>query len=267
MAVPVNSTPSWMNRVGGKYTLRDSILGHFPPPDEIHTYVEPFCGSCKVFLRNTWKYPVEVLNDNDQRVFDLLWTVQKITIDDVQKMDYTPDKELFYSLLKSAPCTAPDLFYKLSYTNIGSYGNSWVSMGSYGNSCGNLASLERYGPRIIRDIPVIQERLKGVHVCNYDYEHVLDKYNHPDSFVYADPPYYNLNNTFYRACKDDDFGHVRLFKCLSKFKGRWLMTYNDHPFIRELYTEYTINVLYSKFSFGRNGPSMKPTLLISNYLK
>ena len=61
--------------------------------------------------------------------------------------------------------------------------------------------------------------------------------------------------------------HIRLFKTLSEIKGKFLLSYNDCEFIKELYKDYTIversraNSLAHRYNPG----SEFRELLIANY--
>lgn len=53
-------------------------------------------------------------------------------------------------------------------------------------------------------------------------------------FYYCDPPYYEKGTELYQfAFKDSD--HRRLRGLLRQSAGQWMVSYDDHPFIRDLY--------------------------------
>ena len=63
---------------------------------------------------------------------------------------------------------------------------------------------------------------------------------HTDKMLYLDPPYvekehyYGLNKT------DRSFDHERLRDCLKEYDGPWILSYGDHPVVRELYKDFLI---------------------------
>lgn len=77
------------------------------------------------------------------------------------------------------------------------------------------------------------------------FENVIPRHN--DDFLFLDPPYYlgedskmfkgiYPNSNF--AIHHNTFDHICLFELLKKHKAGFFMTYNDCPFIRELYKDY-----------------------------
>lgn len=57
----------------------------------------------------------------------------------------------------------------------------------------------------------------------------------PTTFVYLDPPYFEKGGQLYKHPMDDA-DHVRLAMQLRATKAVWVLSYDDHPRIRELYS-------------------------------
>ena len=81
--------------------------------------------------------------------------------------------------------------------------------------------------------------------------------DHPqtdDTFVYADPPYY-ISTYIYGKDGDmhEEFNHERFANELKK-RSDWTLSYNDCPYIRELYSDCKIESV--KWSYGM---SIKPS--------
>ena len=74
-------------------------------------------------------------------------------------------------------------------------------------------------------------------VGNADFEDSLN--NHSEIFAYCDPPYPSdkKNFTLYDKEKTHLFDHERLARVLHQRNGNWLLSYNDHPLIHELYPQ------------------------------
>lgn len=56
----------------------------------------------------------------------------------------------------------------------------------------------------------------------------------PETFIYLDPPYYEKGPQLYKYSMDDA-AHARLADRLMSLNCRWLLSYDDHPRVRELY--------------------------------
>jgi DNA adenine methylase len=54
-------------------------------------------------------------------------------------------------------------------------------------------------------------------------------------FVYADPPYVKAGPQLYRHALDT-MDHARLADCLKSCRAAWVLSYDDHPLVRELYS-------------------------------
>lgn len=93
---------------------------------------------------------------------------------------------------------------------------------------------------IWRDFPLIQcaaRRLGRVVIDCRDFQDVIRQYDSPTSFFYCDPPYY-MTESYYKNVGEKGFtvqDHVRLRDTLLDIDGKFLLSYNDDPYIRSLY--------------------------------
>jgi DNA adenine methylase len=105
------------------------------------------------------------------------------------------------------------------------------------------SSLDSFGsqPHDMRaNFPLIEQahrRLAKVVVENKDFEKLIRQYDRPVSFFYCDPPYH-ATESYYKNVGEDGFtekDHIRLRDALMGIQGKFLLSYNDDEFIRELY--------------------------------
>lgn len=87
-------------------------------------------------------------------------------------------------------------------------------------------------------ILAVSERLNNVVIENRDFESILKTYDKKDALFYLDPPYYKTEKYYPDRFMPED--HVRLKNALEQIKGRFLLSYNDCEYIRELYSSYEI---------------------------
>ena len=73
-------------------------------------------------------------------------------------------------------------------------------------------------------------------VNHADFEQVFWIHNH--QFAYVDPPYFESVGD-YGGCLDHEFNHELLRNLLGK-RGKWVLSYNDHPKAYELYKDFHI---------------------------
>jgi DNA adenine methylase len=77
----------------------------------------------------------------------------------------------------------------------------------------------------------------------------IRKYDTPDTLFYCDPPYVSAEKYYDVPFMMED--HERLAGLLKGIKGKFVLSYYDHPFIREQYSGYRILTKeVSKHSYG-----------------
>lgn len=90
----------------------------------------------------------------------------------------------------------------------------------------------------------------------------LGRYNK----IYVDPPYDDIKGLYKQSFTKEQ--HISLCKKLSKAKADILISYNDTPFIRELYKGKKWNITEMTFRYGTGGGSKKKKvneLIITNF--
>lgn len=59
--------------------------------------------------------------------------------------------------------------------------------------------------------------------------------------LYLDPPYVKQGNALYTEFQFTDAQHIQLRDTLAATPARWVLSYDMHPLIEELYAEFTIH--------------------------
>jgi len=110
---------------------------------------------------------------------------------------------------------------------------------------------------------VLQLDFTDVELYNIDYEEfIIEHSNREGEFLFLDPPYYLKNKSKLYGNNGDmheHFDHNKLHECLSKTKG-WLLTYNNCPFITDLYKDYKI--IETSWSYGMNKSKISSEIVI-----
>lgn len=106
---------------------------------------------------------------------------------------------------------------------------------------------------------------KGVIIQNRSYDTLIPMYDRPTAFFYCDPPYYGTEKAYdIRFSKENHYG---LHDILSHIEGKFMLSYNDCEFIRNLYEGFYIegferlNSISQRYDPG----NMFKELLICNY--
>jgi DNA adenine methylase len=84
------------------------------------------------------------------------------------------------------------------------------------------------------EVGVILGRLRQVWIERLDWRECLAKYDSASTFFYLDPPYRCPGSKAY-CHKFEDADHQALAKALMAIKGKWLLSYNDDPWLEALY--------------------------------
>ena len=112
------------------------------------------------------------------------------------------------------------------------------------------------------------ERLQKVVIENKNFEKLIKQYDRPQSFFYCDPPYYNTED-YYEDVGFTRKDHERLANALCGMQGKFLLSYNDCPEIRELYSRPGIIIegttRLSNIAQRYEAGKQYAELLISNY--
>ena len=95
------------------------------------------------------------------------------------------------------------------------------------------------------------------------YEKAIRKYDRPSTFFYIDPPYYGVRG-LYRF----DFEHAQfeqLAEQLRTIKGKFLLSVNDRPELREIFKGFHLTTITVSYSLQKHAGRRYGELLIDNY--
>lgn len=255
-------TKHLINWVGGKRLLRKTIANLIP--DDIQTYIEPFGGGGWVlFFKDRWA-DVEIYNDLDGRLVNLFRIVKYHPNALKEELSYLlGSREMFMQFLNSKPITDVQKAAQFFFLITRSFGGKGSTFGcvkkSAGGACKSLANT-------MIKIDAIHERLDKVLIEHRDFEKLISQYDYEGAFFYCDPPY--STGCGYEVTSTEDFAHERLQDVLKNIKGKFLLSYNDSPKIRELYKDFEmVEVQRQKGINNRQGitNNVYKELLIANY--
>ncbi|WP_330698550.1 DNA adenine methylase [Anaerocolumna sp. MB42-C2] len=135
---------------------------------------------------------------------------------------------------------------------------------SFGTDLRSFALKGKNLDNSIEYLSLVKDRLKSTVIENKDFENLIKTYDRERALFYLDPPYYQAEK--YYDINFTEADHLRLRETLSNIKGKFILSYNDSEYIRELYSDYNIieterqNNLVSKTA----GAKYKE-LIIKNY--
>lgn len=225
---------SFIGWIGGKSRLKNQIISLIPT--DCSRYIE-VCGGAGwvLFGKEKVKGQMEVFNDVDGDLINLYKQI-KYNCSELQvEIDWLQSRELFnqYRYEIENQIKLSDLQRAARYL--------YLIKCSFGSNRNSFATATKSINNIIDELPAYKERLKNVIIENKDFELLIKTYDRPKAVFYIDPPYVTseqyYNKKYVTFNKDD---HIRLNTVLKAIKGRFILSYNDCDFIRNLYKDYNI---------------------------
>ena len=253
-----------INWVGGKRLLRKTIAPLIPK--DIKSYIEPFGGGGWVlFYKDRWA-DLEIYNDLDGRLVNLFRIVKYHPNAFKEEYKYLlGSRDMFFQFLNGTFITDIQKAVQFYFIITRSFGGKGSSFGTVKKSSGGASKSQK---NVLDKIDAIHERLDKVMIENRDFETLIKQYDFEDAFFYCDPPY--SQGCGYDVTSTKDFDHERLREVLGNIKGRFLLSYDDSPKIRELYKGFEmieverLNGINNR-SDVENRKKIFKELLIANY--
>ncbi|MBW6391112.1 DNA adenine methylase [Billgrantia antri] len=249
---------------GGKAVLSEfliSLLKHnrFTAPH----YVEPYAGGAGAALRLLFEEYAETItiNDADPRISSFWIAVTKYNeqfIDLVQNVELSVDewrrqRAVYEGCSAANPLRLGFATFYLNRTTRSGIVHNGGPIGGY-DQTGNYKIDARFNKdplcERIRRIGIFSDRIE---VSCEDGNRLLQRINSEhgrerDYFVYIDPPYYVKGAELYMN-RFSDQEHRQLSSVLtSGVEFPWIMTYDDVPPIRELYSDLPQAEFYLSYS-------------------
>jgi len=118
--------------------------------------------------------------------------------------------------------------------------------------------------RLEEDLSEAHLRLARATIERLSWEKFIPRYDRPGTFVYLDPPYWGVEGFYGKGLfTREDF--VRLAELLAGVQGRFLLSLNDVPGVRETFRAFEIEPVRTRYSVAREGTSPAREVFITNY--
>ena len=223
----MNSFISW---IGGKKILRKYILSQFPD-EKIGRYIEVFGGAGWILFSQDKHASMEVFNDINGELINL-YRIVKCHPEALQKeLEWLlMSREQFFDELNRNTRGMTDIQRAARFF--------CMIKESFGSSLDSFAVSAKSIQKSVDYLKEVSNRLNRVVIENQDFERLIKTYDRLDALFYLDPPYYEAEKYYPDRFNPED--HNRLRKCLEDIKGKFILSYNDCPQIRELYEGYVI---------------------------
>lgn len=243
--------------------MADKIIPRLP---EHQCYCEVFGGAAWVLFRKS-ESKAEFLNDVNSDLVTMYRVIQHHLEEFVRYFKWMlVSRDEFERLKHVEPSTLTDIqrsarFYYLVQTSFGSR----VKKPTFGTSTTTGPRLNLL--RIEEELSAAHLRLARVVIERLPYAEFIARYDRPHTLFYVDPPYFNCE-TYYGdgIFSREDF--QVLADLLRGIQGRFCMSINDVPEIREMFGEFRIEGVPTRYSVAKSEKSKGKAvqeLLIMNY--
>ena len=255
---------------GGKSRAVETIAKLIPDFDEFR---EPFLGGGSVFVYVKQRFPDKKYWIND--LYSELYKFWEMTQKDVDtliakvyewKGKYPIGKELFNFLNENhekfndlEKAAAFFVYNRITFSGT-------TLSGGYSEG----AFTGRFTESSIKRLNALREVINGSLITNSDYEELLKKEGE-NVFIFLDPPYYSATKSALYGKNGDlhkSFNHKRFAENMKNCEHKWLITYDDSEYIRNLFSFAHItpwNLTYGMRNVTENSDQTGKELFISNY--
>lgn len=249
---------SFIGWIGGKKQLRKEIIKRFPV-NGTRKYVEVFGGAGWVLFGKE-PHEKEIYNDINSELVNLFRMVKNHPNALEQEISMTLNsREEFMRQRAQHPEELTELqrAARMYYLVRVSYGCKTSTFG-----------LNQRDASVIKKLQEVHQRLKNVVIENKPFEELIQRHDGKDVLFYCDPPYYKAEK--YYDMGDASFDreqHILLRDLLSGIKGKFILSYNDDPFLWELYKGFSIEPIERNNNLGVavGGKKTYKELIIKNF--
>ena len=256
---------------GGKSRAVKKISGLVP---DFKEFREPFVGGGSIFVYLKQKYPerkfwINDLYENLYHFWNNCKSNPKELIEQILlwKNEFDNGKKLHKYLLnnidefdESKKAAAFFVFNRITFSGT-------TESGGFSNAAFN----GRFTDSSIERVKQLTTILDNTKITNFDYQEVIEK-SGEDVFIFLDPPYYSAtksalygkNGNFHK-----NFDHIRFAEVMQKCNHKWLLTYDNSEYIKELFSFANIfkwDLKYGMRNVSENSNQNGKELFISNFL-
>ena len=132
----------------------------------------------------------------------------------------------------------------------------------------NISTLKRSNFNLLRleeELSLAHLRLSRTYIENLEYQACIERFDRPHTFFYLDPPYYGCED-YYGKGLFSRADYLRLATILAHLRGKFIMSINNPPEIRDIYRQFAIvevKTVYQTAAGRRRKPVTE--LLIMNF--
>lgn len=246
--------------IGGKRRLAKHLLPLFPDHD---CYVEPFAGAAALYFM---KPPVtaEVINDINGDIVNLYRVIKHHLDEFVRQFRHAlVSRQIWEWLDITPPETLTDIQRAARFFYIQKLGfGGKVENRTFGTPTTSAPRLNLL--RIEEDLSQAHLRLSRTVIEHLPWDDCIRRYDRDHTLVYCDPPYWGTEGY---GCEFELDNYVRMADIAEAMRGRLIISVNDIPEMRAVFSRLNIRTVEINYTVGGSGRPIQPSkeLIITNW--
>ncbi len=266
----LNKIKSPLRYPGGKSKALKYILPLIPYFEE---YREPFLGGGSVFIALKQKYPNKKywINDLHKNLY-YFWDNCK---NNIKELTFIIEK--WYNTFENGNELHKYLLNSIDHFNELEKGAAFFVLNritfsgtSESGGFSKLAFNSRFTLSSIKRVEELSNLLIDVKITNYDYSKVLNETG-KDVFIFLDPPYFSAKKSALYGKNGNlhkFFNHEKFAEEMKQCNHKWLITYDDSDYIKNLFSFAYINkwnLTYGMKNVSKETEKIGNELFITNF--
>ena len=245
--------------IGGKSKLAKKIIEMMP---EHHGYCEVFSGAAWVFFR---KEPskAETINDLDSDLACFYRVLQNHLEEFLRQFRWAlSSREWFDDFKRQKEAggltdiqRAARYYYLQRHSFAGRVRNRTFGVSTLRRPAINLLRIEE-------ELSEVHLRLATVVIENLPALEFIRRCDNDKTLFYCDPPYHKCPYYEHNMTLED---YVELAGQLKNIKGKFILSINDHPDMRETFGAFNIKPVSLKYTTGVGEATNGKELIVTNY--
>jgi len=257
---------------GGKSRSVDLISTIIP---EFEEFREPFLGGGSIFIYTKQRFPKKTFWINDLYLeLYKFWEMSQKDVDALIDKVYEWRKQFpigkeLHKFLNDNLTNFNDLERGAAFFI---YNRITFSGTSLSGGFSEHAFKGRFTESSIQRLNQFAKVINGSKITNLDYEELVKKEGE-NVFIFLDPPYYSATKSALYGKNGNmhkTFDHIKFAENMKNCKHKWLITYDDSEYIRELFSFANIipwELMYGMRNVTAGADQKGKELFISNYLE
>ncbi len=246
--------------IGGKRALAKRICALIEAtPHQL--YAEPFVGMGGVFFRRRLKPKVEVINDWNGELVNLFRCMRShpAALTDLIAWSFSCRAD-FEQLKRADVSMMTDLQRAARFVQLQKMAFGGKVRGqTFGVS---LDGRSRFSSSIVsKDLIAAGQRLETVTIENLDWSAFIDRYDRDGALFYLDPPYFGCERDYGDGFDRSQF--ERMADQLARIKGRFILSLNDKPEVREIFDRFKIDAVTTTYGISGKGATEAREVIIT----